>query len=58
MELYAILYFQSVYYTVHVKGIKHASLFRLENNRWFYHDELKVGYYNNYVKELIFENTP
>ena len=59
MELCVIFYFQSVHYIVHVKGIKHPNLFLISNNHWFYHDGLKVGYYNShYVKGLIFENFP
>ena len=37
----AIIYFQSMHYTIHILGAQHPTLMPNEMIKWFYHDGIK-----------------
>jgi len=58
-ELASIVYFQGMHYTTHIKGVYHPKFRPQRDERWFYHDGMKLGTNNgSYTKGLLFESQP
>ena len=59
-DLAAIIYFQELHYTIHLKGIYHPNLLTtIRNEKWFYHDGLKASlHHGSWQKGLLFESNP
>jgi len=56
-SLMAIVYFQGLHYTIHVRGAYHPHLLPNFNPEWFYHDDIKDGYLKGkFIKGFLFQN--
>lgn len=58
-ELAGIIYFKSLHYTCHVRGVQHPKFLPIKSARWFYHDGMKESInLGKFAKGLLFENDP
>jgi len=58
-NLAAIIYFQKMHYTAHVKGIRHPKFLPKREIKWFYHDGYKTSCdKGTFIKGLLFESQP
>lgn len=58
-KLAAIIYFQALHYTTHVKKINHPKFLPNSSSEWFYHDGVKYSMHlGKLTQGLLFQNTP